>query len=142
AVQLASPDQRCERCPVVRSFVAAAKQSIFSVQSLTDAQPAKSNRLKCRHTGSIHHFMLNDGYRPHSENGRLIRPWFLLGAITAAMMCADIPTSLGQALPPGGGSVPPLRRSAGGQIEIVPPSAPTHPEMGQRGTVPTPKAAP
>src|SRR5215472_10128464 len=33
AVQLARLDQRCERCPVFRSFVAAGKQSIFSVQS-------------------------------------------------------------------------------------------------------------
>ena len=33
AVQLASLDQRCERCPVFGSFVAAGKQSIFSVQS-------------------------------------------------------------------------------------------------------------
>ena len=86
--------------------------------------------------------MLNDAVRAHSEKMHPIWPWFLLGVVTVVVTCADIPTTLGQALPSGGGPVPPLRRGAGRQIEIVLPSAPPHPEMGQRGTVSVPKATP
>jgi len=54
----------------------------------------------------------NDAYRAHSETKQPIRPWFLVGAIAAALLYADIPTSLGQALPAGGGQ---SRRCGGGR---------------------------
>jgi len=68
--------------------------------------------------------------------------FLLLGATAAAVLCADIRASSGQALPPGGGSLPELRRGANGQIEIVPQNTPARPEVGQNRAAPAPNAAP
>lgn len=49
--------------------------------------------------------------------------WILLAAISAALWWADIAPGAAQELPSGGGPVPPVRRGANGQIELLPPNA-------------------
>ena len=69
----------------------------------------------------------------------------LFGTLTAALLSADIPTGAAQELPQGGGPVPPVRRGANGQIEVVPPDHATHPQAGQHSVAPAttaPKPAP
>jgi hypothetical protein len=60
---------------------------------------------------------------------RLVLRWVLLGSMVAVLSSADIATGSGQELPAGGGPIPPLRRGANGQFEVVPPAAaaPTRP---------------
>ena len=71
--------------------------------------------------------------------------WVLRGTLAAAMLSADIPTSPAQELPQGGGPVPPVRRGANGQIEVVPPDHATRPPAGKHSVAPAttaPKPAP
>jgi hypothetical protein len=65
-----------------------------------------------------------------------MRQWILLGPTAAALLAVGFVTAATQELPPGGGAVPPLRRGANGQIEIVPPSAPAPAGNQRRGTRP------
>jgi len=58
--------------------------------------------------------------------------WILLGAVAAVLLWAEIAVSAAQELPPGG-SIPPLRRGANGQVEIVPPDAAVGSRLGRRG---------
>jgi hypothetical protein len=51
----------------------------------------------------------------------------LFAAIAAAFWWADIAAGAAQELPSGGGPVPPVRRGANGQIELVPPSSAARP---------------
>jgi hypothetical protein len=71
--------------------------------------------------------------------------WVLFGTLAAAVLWADIPTGAAQELPQGGGPVPPVRRGANGQIEVVPPDHATRPPAGKhsaaRATT-APKPAP
>jgi probable HAF family extracellular repeat protein len=57
--------------------------------------------------------------------------WILLGAVAAVLLWAEIAVSAAQGLPPGG-SIPPLRRGANGQVEIVPPNAAVRSRLSRR----------
>lgn len=64
--------------------------------------------------------------------------------MAAALFCAGIVIAAAQQLPSGGGPMPPVRRGAGGQIEVVPPtSGAPSPAVGRRAIPPAaaPKTA-
>ena len=86
--------------------------------------------------------MLDEGNRAHFQCKRAILQSLMLGAIAALAVCAAIPASLGQALPPGGEPLPELRRGANGEIEAVRPKPASRREVGQRGTTSAPNAPP
>jgi len=86
--------------------------------------------------------MLDEGNRTHFQRKRPILQSLMLGAVAALALCAAIPASLGQALPPGGGPLPELRRGTNGEIEAVRPKPASRPEVGQSRAAPAPKAAP
>ena len=89
--------------------------------------------------------MLHDGNQANRRGRRPILEWALAGAAAAALLWAGMPASSSQELPSGGGPVPPLRRGAGGQIEIVPPSSAGPPESGRHSAAPAaiaPRPAP
>ena len=60
----------------------------------------------------------------------------ILCGVALALLWAGIGASLAQELPSGGGAIPPVRRGANGQIEVVPPDAVTRPAAGQHSTAP------
>jgi hypothetical protein len=47
----------------------------------------------------------------------------ILTGVAVALLWASIAASVAQELPSGGGAIPPVRRGANGQIEVVPPDA-------------------
>jgi glucose/arabinose dehydrogenase len=79
--------------------------------------------------------------RSGRQVGRLILRWVLLGSMVAVLSSADIAAGAGQELPAGGGPIPPLRRGANGQIEVVPPAAAarTRPKASRIRTITAPK---
>jgi hypothetical protein len=60
----------------------------------------------------------------------------LLGTVAPALLWGDIGATVAQELPTGGGPVPPVRRGAAGQIEIVPPNPVADPGTGRHGVAP------
>jgi hypothetical protein len=60
----------------------------------------------------------------------------ILAGVALALLWAGIGASLAQELPSGGGAIPPVRRGASGQIEVVPPDAVTRPAAGQHSAAP------
>jgi len=60
----------------------------------------------------------------------------IFAGVAVALLWAGIAASVAQELPSGGGAIPPVRRGANGQIEIVPPDALTRPEAARPGTAP------
>jgi len=60
----------------------------------------------------------------------------LLAGLTFALLWADTTASAAQELPSGGGPIPPVRRGASGQIEIVRPDVAARPATGRHATVP------
>ena len=86
--------------------------------------------------------MLDEGNRTHFHRKPPILQSLLLGAMAPLALCAAIPASLGQVLPPGGGPLPELRRGTNGEIEAVGPKPASRPEVGQRGTTSAPNAPP
>src|SRR5215469_3349150 len=86
--------------------------------------------------------MLDEGDRTHFQRKRPILQSLMVGAIAVLELFADISTGSGQALPPGGGPLPELRRGTNGEIEAVRPKPASRPEVGQRGTTSAPNAPP
>jgi len=86
--------------------------------------------------------MLDEDNRTRFQRKRPILQSLMLGVMAALALCADISTGLGQALPPGGGPLPELRRGTNGEIEAVRPKPASRPEVGQRGTTFAPNAPP
>jgi hypothetical protein len=73
--------------------------------------------------------------------------FWLADAIAVGLVFANIAASVAQQLPPGGVPIPPLRRGAGGEIEVVPPSAKpppvaTSPNAGAHPATSRPSAPP
>jgi hypothetical protein len=73
--------------------------------------------------------------------------FFLVGAIAAVLVLANVAASAAQQLPTGGGPIPPVRRAPDGKIEVVtpsakPPAAVTTPNAGARQATARPGPAP
>jgi hypothetical protein len=80
--------------------------------------------------------MRNKGGRANRQYKSVVMRSILLGSAAAALLAAAVTTSAAQQLPPGGGQVPPVRRGADGQIEVVVPKADPHAGASRDGAAP------
>jgi hypothetical protein len=80
----------------------------------------------------VEDLVLHDGIQKNLQSKRRI----LLGTMVCAVLWENIPASIGQGLPSGGGPVPALRRGADEEIEVVPPNTSDRRQIGQHGTPP------
>ena len=85
--------------------------------------------------------LMRHAQRSGRQVGRLVLRLVLLGSMAAVLLLADIAVGAGQELRAGGRPIPPLRRGANGQIEVVPPAAvaPTRPRASSTRTITAPK---
>jgi len=83
--------------------------------------------------------MLDEGNRTHFQRKRPILQSLMLGAVAALALCAAIPASLGQALPPGGGPLPELRRGTNGRSRPSGRNPPLVPRSARAALLPRPR---